>query len=317
MSRIVRLTHSTLLEEIEKREKQVREKALDYLRAKFPDVEDRVFFTDYTGQTFGEVVDVFAVAQAAEIEEICEKCKGGVCVMAESVKSGNSRPVVRVSQSAKGYSYLEVRWTVGLACRYEEWSEKGAEMLKKSGIAMRWKEKTFSNFENNPKMIEAKEEAIKASKMGTNLILAGSPGTGKTHLAVAIAIKAMKEGRQALFRLVSAMLDEIQSVIRDGGDYDGLMRQFKTVPCLILDDLGHENLTAARGSYLHQIIDYRYVHELQTIITTNAKDVTELCNLDKEEYVKPIVSRVLERGKWVLIENAEDYRKKRGESDGI
>ena len=41
-------------------------------------------------------------------------------------------------------------------------------------------------------------------------------------------------------------------------------------------------------------------------------NVEELCEWDKEEYVMPIVSRILERGKWVLIENVEDYRKKRG-----
>ena len=60
------------------------------------------------------------------------------------------------------------------------------------------------------------------------------------------------------------------------------MRMFKTVPCLVLDDLGHENMTAARG---------------------------EECG---EEYIKPIVSRVLECGKWVLIETGEDYLRKRG-----
>lgn len=78
----------------------------------------------------------------------------------------------------------------------------------------------------------------------------------------------------------------------------------------MLDDLGHENMTAACASYLHQIIDYRYVHKLQTIVTTNAKDIEELCDWDKEEYVKPMVSRILERGKWVTMANTEDYRMK-------
>lgn len=300
---------------MEKREKQERERALSYLRLKYPEVEDAAFFTDYTGQTYREVVHASAVAQAAELEEICDKCEGRECEMPERVKARNSRPVLVVSESAKGYSYLEVRWVLGLACRYAELSDNAAEMVKESGIVAGWEDKTFKNYESiesKPEIMEAKEEAIKASRAGTNLILAGQPGTGKTHLAVAIAVKGMKEGRQALFRLVSAMLDEIQSAIRDSGDYDGLVRRFKTVPCLVLDDLGHENLTAARASYLHQIMDYRYVHKLQTIITTNAKDVAELCDWDKEEYIKPIVSRVLERGKWVLMGNTEDYRQKRG-----
>ncbi len=310
MSIKIHLTHSISSEEMEKREKRRHEKALSYLKAKYPGVSDVAFFTDSTGQVYSCVVDAWAVAEAAEIEEICGKCKGGECPLSE--KTQKVRPVVRVSKSPRGYNYVDVRWTSGIACKYEPLSGKFEEMYKQSGISGMYKTKTFKNYDGLEDVTEAKTAAIEASQTGSNLILAGKAGTGKTHLAAAIAIKAMKEGRQALFRLVSAMLDEIQKAIRDGGDYDGLMRRFKTVPCLVLDDLGHENMTSARGSYLHQIIDYRYVHKLQTIITTNAKTIAELCEWDKEEYVMPIVSRILERGKWVQIENAEDYRKKRG-----
>ena len=299
-------------EEYEKQKSQTRVKALRYLHAKYPGTEEEVFFTDYTGRRLGEVVHVWAVARAAEIEEICVKCRGGKCRIAEVLKGNDSRPVVCVSKSPRGYSYLEVRWTSGIACKYEPLSGEFGRMYRKSGLDAGSQEMTFQNYESNGETKAAKMEAMGVSETGRNLILAGKAGTGKTHLAVAIAISAMKQGRPALFRLVSAILDEIQSAIRGSGDYDVLMRSFKTVPCLVLDDLGHENMTAARGSYLHQIIDYRYVHKLQTIVTTNAKSVKELCEWDKEEYVMPIVSRILESGKWVLIENAEDYRKKRG-----
>ena len=299
-------------EEYEKQKSQTRVKALMYLHAKYPGTEKEVFFTDYTGRRFGEVVHVWAVARAAEIEEICEKCRGGKCRIAEVLKGKDSRPVVCVSKSPRGYSYLEVRWTSGIACKYEPLSGEFGRMYRKSGLDVGSQKMTFQNYESNAETKTAKMEAMGVSETGRNLILAGKAGTGKTHLAVAVAISAMKQGRPALFRLVSTMLDEIQTAIRDSGDYDVLMRRFKTVPCLVLDDLGHENMTAARGSYLHQIIDYRYVHKLQTIITTNAKTIAELCEWDKEEYVMPIVSRILERGKWVLIENAGDYRKKRG-----
>ena len=297
-------------------EEKRRTQALMYLHEKYPEEEEAVFFTDSTGRVSDRLTSFLAVAQAGEIEEMCGKCKGGECVLPEDVKRENSRPLISVSESPRGFRYLEVRWTCGLSCKYEEADFK--RKLKKSGV--KTMQQTFENYEctpSNPEMTKVKKEAMEASEAGRNLILAGNPGTGKTHLAVAIALRVMEKGRQALFRLVSAMLDEIQSAIRDGGDYDGLMRKFKTVPCLVLDDLGHENMTAARGSYLHQIIDYRYVYRLQTVITTNAKSIEELCDWDKEEYIKPIVSRVLERGKWVLIEDVEDYRKKRGACNGV
>ena len=47
-----------------------------------------------------------------------------------------------------------------------------------------------------PEVMVAKAAAILAAKTGRNLVLAGNAGTGKTHLAVAIAKDAMKAGRQ-------------------------------------------------------------------------------------------------------------------------
>ena len=292
----------------------IRAIALAYLKAKYPEADEQAFYTDYTGRMYDEVIQVWTVAHVAEIEEICGKCEGKVCEIPEAMRAENNHPVVRVSKSPRGFSFLDVRWTSGFFCKYEKLSGDFGRMYKTSGLSASMHEMTFKMYQSIDEASGThgvKLEAMKASEERTNLILSGKAGTGKTHLAVAIAIKAMEEGRQALFRLVSTMLDEIQSAIRDNGDYDGLMRQFKTVPCLVLDDLGHENMTSARASYLHQIIDYRYVHKLQTIVTTNAKDVAELCNWDKEEYVMPMLSRILEHGKWLTMETTEDYRQKR------
>ena len=146
----------------------------------------------------------------------------------------------------------------------------------------------------------------------TGLVLSGKRGTGKTHLATAIAIYAMKHGRGAIFRLVNELLNEIRRAVAENGDYFSVIQGFKEIPCLVLDDLGKERTTDFGLDALYEIVDYRYRHELQTIITTNAKTIEELASWGKEEYMTPIVSRVLERGAWVTISNADDYRVKRG-----
>ena len=144
----------------------------------------------------------------------------------------------------------------------------------------------------------------------SNIILAGRAGVGKTHLAVATAIYAMKEeDRQARFRLVNELLDELRNAARYT-DYLEVINSFKRVPCLILDDLGKERVTDAGLDYLHQIVDYRYRYELQTVVTTNALTVEELSSWGNANFITPMVSRLLENGEWVTIRNAEDYRVK-------
>ncbi len=78
--------------------------------------------------------------------------------------------------------------------------------------------------------------------------------------------------------------------------------------CLIWDDSSKERTTEAGLDYLYQIIDYRYRHELQTIVITNALNSEELSYLSNNDFVVPMVSRLLERGEWVVIEDANDYR---------
>ena len=287
--------------------------ALRYLRAKFPEVDEKVFRTDYAGYLRDEVVEWPAVYKAAIIERACAGCKNSRCEIPESLGIRDSRPVISVSKGPKGFEFLDVRWTCGLTCKFRPLSGEFGRMFRKSGLKDSHVGMTFKAYDcskTTPETRIAKLEAMSASEEQSDLILAGKPGTGKTHLAVAIAIRAMEQGRQAMFRLVSTVLDEIQTAIGNKGDYDGLMRQIKTVPCLVLDDLGHENITAARSSYLHQIIDYRYSEHLQTIVTTNARNIEELGRLIGADFVAPIVSRLLERGRWVTINNAEDFRVK-------
>ena len=293
-----------------------RDIALRYLEANFPDVDEKVFRTDYSGYLHEEIIDWPAVYQAAIIDRACTGCKNSKCEVPEAIRTNNSRPVIKIAESLKGFRFLDVRWTCGFTCKFQPLSGEFGQMFKKSGLKNSHLNMSFKKYDCSkatPETRIAKLEAMNASEEQSCLVLAGKPGTGKTHLAVAIAIRAMENGRQAIFRLVSSMLDEIQNVIKENGDYDGLMKKFATVPCLVLDDLGHENMTMARASYLHQIVDYRYSENLQTIVTTNARTPQELSRLSGEDFVAPIVSRLLERGSWININNAEDFRTKKHE----
>ena len=295
--------------EYEARKAREDDQALTYLRVKFPGVEESAFFTDYRGNVSKHVSEARAVIKAATIERTCSQCDGK-CTLPDR----NRKPIASIEESPAGFKYLEIRWTCGMTCRYDPMSGEFGRMYRASGLIPSQLRQTFGNYEatTSKELKDAMQSAVKAAKNNTGLVLSGKRGTGKTHLAVAIAIYAMKHGRQAIFRLVNELLNEIRQAVAENSDYFSVIQKFKEVPCLVLDDLGKEKMTDFALVALHDIVDYRYRNELQTIITTNAKNIEELATWSDEQYTTPMVSRVMERGAWVTITNADDYRVKRG-----
>ena len=132
------------------------------------------------------------------------------------------------------------------------------KMYRASGLTGSQLNQTFKTYEASAgkEQAEAKQSAILAAKNNTGLVLSGKRGTGKTHLAVAIAIYAMKHGHQAIFRLVNELLNEIRRAVAENGDYFSVIQKFKEVPCLVLDDLGKQRTTDFGLDALYEIVDY-------------------------------------------------------------
>ncbi|MCC7020846.1 MAG: ATP-binding protein [Ardenticatenales bacterium] len=103
------------------------------------------------------------------------------------------------------------------------------------------------------------------------LVLWGGYGTGKTHLAAAIANARLAEGEPVLFVVVPDLLDYLRAgFARDAdGDLDARLEAVRGAPLLILDDLGTQAPTPWAGEKLFQILNHRYTHQLPTVITTN------------------------------------------------
>ena len=298
-----------VIEAVETAETAEEAEALEYLRKRFPEVEECKLL-ELLEQNASSISDIL---EAKLAYEACSNCDGTACLLPENLWRGYH--VVSLDNSfrrGKSLHVLRIGSTIGKNCKYDPLRGRFGELFHKSGLVKRQVYQTFETLEDvNQEITMARIQAKKAAIEHSNIILAGRAGVGKTHLAVAIANYIMREeGRQARFRLVNELLDELRQAARYASDYLYVINGFKTTPCLVLDDLGKEKTTDAGLDYLHQIIDYRYRNELQTIVTTNALTVEELSSWGNANFITPMISRLLENGVWISIRNSGDYRVK-------
>lgn len=112
-----------------------------------------------------------------------------------------------------------------------------------------------------------------AESPDTWLVIMGGYGSGKTHLAAAIANYQLEQGNRVLFVTAPDLLDHLRSSFGltgyDEESYSSRFEEIRDVPLLILDDLGIESPTPWATEKLYQIINHRYNAKLPTIITTN------------------------------------------------
>jgi DNA replication protein DnaC len=174
---------------------------------------------------------------------------------------------------------------------------KQKELLNKfklAGISQEMTNQTFSSFslnyyskllvdDKNRSYYEAAHNALNGAKefvdayssgnFANGLMLTGTYGSGKTFLACAIANALMKLDVQVLFLVVPDLLDELRATYsrrdkQDATEQD-LLDMARSVPVLILDDLGAHNYTDWTSNRIFSIVNYRMNYKLPTIITTN------------------------------------------------
>jgi DNA replication protein DnaC len=109
-----------------------------------------------------------------------------------------------------------------------------------------------------------------ASSLKGWLLLQGAYGSGKTHLAAAIANFAVQMGVPTLFLTVPDLLDTLRFAY-DSVDttFEERFEQIRNAQLLVLDDFGTQNATGWAQEKLFQIINFRYINKLPLVITTN------------------------------------------------
>jgi DNA replication protein DnaC len=106
------------------------------------------------------------------------------------------------------------------------------------------------------------------------LLLTGSSGVGKTHLAVAALKELIARGHAGLFCDYRELLKEIQSSYNPASESTemGILEPVRTVEILVLDDLGASKPSAWVLDIIGLVLNARYNEKRVTILTTNYFD---------------------------------------------
>jgi DNA replication protein DnaC len=156
-------------------------------------------------------------------------------------------------------------------------------LLEHAGIPARYRHCTLDNFElwntKDPTLAKAKrqvQEFVDLYPAGDKgLLLMGSVGTGKTHLAVAALQQIMQETRPAVhgrFADFTSLVLEIQMTFDGSGSSRAILEPLVEAELLVLDELGAGKTTAWVMDLLYYLVNTRYLEGRTTIFTTNFSD---------------------------------------------
>lgn len=102
---------------------------------------------------------------------------------------------------------------------------------------------------------------------GQNIILAGNPGTGKTHMAIGLGIKACNAGYKVLFTTIPLLVNELKES-RSQKTLRAFERNFEKYDLIIADELGYISFDKEASELLFTYLSLRAGRK-STIITTN------------------------------------------------
>jgi len=131
---------------------------------------------------------------------------------------------------------------------------------------------------------------------GRCLILHGKPGRGKTHLAVAIAYRAIQNGFDALFVTAAELIDELSAAFRKGQLGQALTR-YTHPHILVVDEVGYLTYGTDAANMLFHVVNDRHKRRRAMIFTTNKPLRAWGAVLHDEDLAHAIVDRILERGR--------------------
>ena len=134
------------------------------------------------------------------------------------------------------------------------------------------------------------------------LHLIGQSGTGKSHLAVALGVEAVRAGRSVYFSPLADIIDSLAKADREGRLRERI-RYLCRAQLLIVDEIGYLSVGAAAGNLVFQLVNARY--ERGAMILTSNRGFVEWGELFGDPVIATaLLDRLLHHAVVVQIEGA-------------
>lgn len=195
--------------------------------------------------------------------------------------AGKSRPAQWMNCPTCLEDDQRLRFEAEQAEQAARWERDRMEAkIGRACIPARFAEKSFENYRaETPEQQKAVRvcreyasnfEQHKAD--GRCILMLGDVGTGKTHLAAAIANQVLRQTKHTvLYVTVSQMIRHVKGSFDRESDYNesDAYKAFATPSLLILDEIGVQNATEFELTALFEVVNWRYEDMLPTMVISN------------------------------------------------
>lgn len=138
-----------------------------------------------------------------------------------------------------------------------------------------------------------------------NLCLLGQPGTGKTHLAVALGLAACREGIKTQFFTAAALVNQLEEA-QQQYRLDRLLTKLDKLDLLIVDELGYLSFSRTGAELLFQVFADRY--ERRSLLITSNLAFSDWSQIFQGERMTAALLDRLTHHCHIFEMNGESYR---------
>lgn len=143
--------------------------------------------------------------------------------------------------------------------------------------------------------------------LGQNVVIAGPPGIGKTHLAKALGHEACRRKRHVLYKNVYDMFGEL-SRARTDAHYERLLGRIIKSDLLIVDDFALRKFETKEVEMLYSIVDAR--EDTKSVILTSNRPCEDWLNVFPDPVVGgAILDRLISGAIKIIVKSAKSFRK--------